>query len=177
MTLVVRATGDARALVPELQRQINAIDPELAIGSPRTLRQVVESKIATRRLLTWLGNGFTVAALLLAMVGIYATLSYTLLQRRREIGIRIALGAVPSHILRFVLGQTGAWALAGVVGGLVGALVASLLLRSLVYDVSPFDPWSLLGAVVAIALMVVGASVVPALRATRVNPIDALRNE
>jgi len=177
MALVVRAAGAAQTLVPRLRTLIAELDPDLPLADVRTMRQVVSDKVDTRRMLTYLGNTFTSVALLLAMVGIYGTLAYTLLQRRREIGIRITLGALRGHILRFAFKQAGAWVATGLLLGTVGTLALAALLRSLVYGVSPFAPWSLLAAAAGVALAVSAACLVPSLRATRVDPLEALRAE
>lgn len=177
MALVVRVAGGAESLLPRLRAEIAALDPDLPLADVRTMRQVIGAKVEIRRLLTYLGNAFTFAALLLAMVGIYGTLSYTLVQQRREIGIRITLGALRPHLLRFAFRHAGTWVAVGLLLGTGGSLALSALLRSLVYGLSPFAPWSLLVAAAGVTLAVFAACLAPALRATRVDPIESLRAE
>lgn len=177
MTLVIRTVGEAQMLLPLLRAEIAAIDPELPLANVRTLREVLGETIGPRRFFAQLSNGFTVTALLLAVVGIYGTLSFTLVQRRRELGIRIAIGALRSHILRLVLSQAGAWITIGLLIGSASTFPLALLLRSSVYGISPFSPWPLLAAAVCVVVAVFAACLAPTLRATRVSPIEALRAE
>ncbi|MFT3828529.1 MAG: ABC transporter permease [Opitutaceae bacterium] len=177
MNLVVRAGGDARRLASRLRQEIAALDPELPVSDIKTLHEIVGRRAETRQLITVLGTAFTAAAVFLAMVGIYGTLAYVLTQRRREIGIRIALGARRDHILRLALGQSSVWVFYGLGIGVAVALAAAASLRSVVYGVSPFSPWSLLGAGAGIALTLLAAATGPALRATRVDPAEAIRSE
>jgi predicted permease len=175
MTLVLRATGDARSHIPQLRKDVAALDPDLPLSDVVTLHEIVGRRADTRKLLTALGGAFTAAAILLAMVGIYGTLAYVLVQRRREIGIRITLGARRDHILRLALTQSGLWVVSGLAIGVSVALTIATALRSVVYGVSPFSPWSLLLAGAGISITLLAAAAGPALRATRVDPAEALR--
>ena len=115
--------------------------------------------------------------LILAVVGIYGTLSYNLLQRKQEIGVRIAIGALRHHIIRFVFRQAGLWVVAGLVIGLTLTAGASFLLRSMVYNISPWNPLSLLFGLCMVGGAACLACILPALRATRIDPMEALRYE
>jgi putative ABC transport system permease protein len=176
-TLVVRSAAKASAMVPSLRQALAQIDPDLLLVDIHTMKQVVESSTSGRRFYTLATNTFMVLALMITVVGIYGTLSYHLMQRKREIGVRIALGALRFHILRFVVRQAGFLLTAGLAIGLALTATLSFVLRSLVYGVSPLSPLSLL-----LGLCVVGgtaclACLLPAIRATQVNPMEALRCE
>jgi putative ABC transport system permease protein len=175
--LIVRTSGDAGLLVPAIRNELVVLDPDLAIANVRKMKDVLNASVSDRRLSTSLINLFMVTTLILAMVGIYGTLSYNLLQRKQEIGIRIAVGALHHHITRFVFRQIGFWIAAGLVIGLILTTVASFLLRSMVYNISPWNPLSLL-----LGLCIVGGSAciacfLPARRATKIDPMEALRYE
>jgi predicted permease len=177
LTLVVRTAGDPAALAASVRRALQAADPELAVAEVRTMRQVVDRSVARPRFTMLLLSGFGGMALLLAAVGVYAVISYSVAQRTRELGIRVALGAQRRDVLGLVVRQGIGLAAAGVAVGLVGALATSRLLRSLLFGVSPVDPLTF--AVIPLLLLAVAllASVLPARRATRVSPIAALRAE
>lgn len=175
--LVVRATGNSRNLVPLLREELAALDSSLPLSNIRTMKDVVATSVSSRRLYTQLINVFMGTALMLTVVGIYGTLSYNVLQRKRDIGVRIAIGALSRHILNFILHQAGLWVLAGLLIGLTFTLVLSLVLSSLVFNISPLSSISLLaglGLVVGSACL---ACILPALRAARVDPMEALRYE
>lgn len=176
-TLVVRSVAEANAMVPSLRQVLAQIDPDLLLVDIHTMKQVVENSTSGRRFYTFATNTFMALALAITVVGIYGTLSYHLMQRKREIGIRIALGGLRVHILCFVARQAGLVLLAGLVCGSALTAALSLVLRFLVYDVSPLSPPSLL-----VGLCVVGgaaclACYLPAQRAARIDPMEALRCE
>ena len=175
--LIVRTSGDAGALVPAIRNELAALDPDLAIANVRKMKDVLNASVSDRRLSTSLINVFMVTALILMVVGIYGTLSYNLLQRKREIGVRIAFGALYHHILIFVFRQAGLWVVAGLIIGLILTAAVSFLLRSMVYNISPWNPLSLL-----LGLCIVGSSTclacyLPARRAAKIDPMEALRYE
>ena len=175
--LVVRATGNSRNLVPLLRQELAVLDSSLPLANIRTMKDVVAASVGSRRLYTQLINVFMGTALMLTVVGIYGTLSYNVLQRRRDIGVRIAIGSLSRHILNFILRQAGLWVIAGLLIGLTFTAALSLVLSSLVLNISPLSPISLLvglGLVVGSACL---ACILPALRAAKTDPMEALRYE
>jgi putative ABC transport system permease protein len=175
--LIVRASGAAGVLVPAIRRELTALDADLPLANIRTMKDVLGASTSERRISAGLVNVFMSTALVLAMVGIYGTLSYNLLQRRQEIGVRIAVGALRYHIVRFVFRQAGLWVIAGLLIGLTLTAAISFLLRSMVFNISPWNPLTLL-----LGLCVVGgaaclACILPALHATKIDPMEALRYE
>ncbi len=175
--LIVRARGDAGPLVPAIRNELAALDPDLAIANVRTMKDVLNASVSDRRLSTSLINVFMVTTLILAMVGIYGTLSYNLMQRKQEIGVRIAVGALRHHIIWFVFRQAGIWVVAGLVIGLMLTVAASFLLRSMVYHISPWNPLSLLLGLTVVSIAACAACILPAMRATKIDPMEALRCE
>ncbi|MGH7674252.1 MAG: FtsX-like permease family protein, partial [Gemmatimonadales bacterium] len=177
MTLVVRAAGDPLTLAEPVKRAVYAVDPAQPVTAVATMAELMQASAATRRFHMVLFAGFAALALGLAAVGLYGVISYAVTQRGREIGIRLALGAAPRDVFRVVLGDGVRLAAAGVVIGLVGAVALTRLLATLLFSVSPTDPLVL--ATVAAALVAVAglACALPARRATRVDPVVALRTE
>jgi len=175
--LIVRASGDAGTLVPAIRNELAALDPDLAIANVRKMKDVLNASVSDRRLSTSLINVFMVTTLILAMVGIYGTLSYNLLQRKQEIGVRIAVGALRHHIIRFVFRQAGIWVVAGLVIGLTLTVAVSFLLRSMVYHISPWNPLLLLLGLCVVSIAACAACILPAMRATKIDPMEALRCE
>jgi putative ABC transport system permease protein len=175
--LIVRASGDAGPLVPAIRHELAALDRDLAVANVRKMKDVLNASVSDRRLSTSLINVFMVTTLLLTMVGIYGTLSYNLLQRKQEIGVRIAVGALRHHIIRFVFRQAGIWVVAGLVVGLTLTTAVSFLLRSMVYNISPWNPLSLLLGLCVVSIAACAACILPAARATKIDPMEALRCE
>ncbi len=165
------------AVIPVLRRILTELDPNLALANAQTMEQLVEQSIGVQRLAMALLLTFAAIAALLAAVGVYSVMAYAVTQRTGEIGVRMALGASPRSILALVLrsgaGQVGA----GLVLGLVGALAASRLLQQALYQVNPFDPLVFSAVAAFFALVATVACLIPATRATRINPLDALRAE
>jgi ABC-type antimicrobial peptide transport system permease subunit len=160
-----------------VRREIAAVDPNVPIADIRTMQQMVASSVAPWRFTMALLSVFAGVALLLASIGIYGVLAYSVNQRRREIGIRMSLGAQRHHVLRLFLGQGMAVTLLGIAIGLGGAWAATRIMRSLLYSVSPTDPFVFLSVPLAFAAVALVASLVPARKAARVNPVIALRSE
>jgi ABC-type antimicrobial peptide transport system permease subunit len=165
------------ALLPLVRSEVLAMDKDLPLANPRTLEQVIAESLGERRFQTTLLTAFGLIALLLASVGIYGVVAYTVAQRSKEIGIRMALGAQGSSVLKMVMGAALRLALLGVGIGLVGAFAVTAALRSSLYGVSATDPVTF----AAVSLLLLGiaalASWAPARRATRVDPMVSLRAE
>ena len=178
VTLVVRsASGDVGSLAGPVRRAIASVDPNQAIAEILPLETILSSTLASPRLLARLLAAFGAGALLLAVLGIYGLLSETVASRRRELALRLALGARPEALVRAVLTQASRPLAAGAVLGLAGALAVSGLLRRLLFEVSPTDPATLAAATALLAAAALVAISVPALRASRVDPMEALRSE
>lgn len=175
--IVVRGEGDPSLLAATVRNELRAMDPDLPLGQVRVMEELVESSTARPRMTAFLMALFAGIATLLAAVGLYGVLAYAVSRRVREIGIRIAVGAESRDILRMVFRQGGLLALGGVVSGLLLTLAGGRLLSGILYQIQPTDVLSL-GASAALLLAVaLGATVIPAWRATRVAPAEALRNE
>jgi putative ABC transport system permease protein len=175
MHLVVRSNSDTALLLPAIRAAIKEIDPTVPVFRVRTLEQLRATSLEQERLILSLLGGFTGVALLLAALGIYGVIAFTVQQRTREIGIRIAVGAQAGNILRLVLGQGFRLVALGVILGLAGALAAARLLSAMLYETGTADPLSHFVGTVVLALAALGASFAPARRATRIDPIVALR--
>jgi ABC-type antimicrobial peptide transport system permease subunit len=178
MTLVVRA-GAVRPeqLLPAVRRVLAELDPGVPVTDARPMAAVVARSMARRSFATLLLAAASAVALLLSAVGIYGVVSYLVAQRRAEIGIRLALGAGRGAVGRLVVLQSVRLAAAGVGLGLAAALAATRALRSLLYEVSPTDPATLGAAALLLVLLAAAAGWVPARRAMRVDPVEALRHE
>jgi ABC-type antimicrobial peptide transport system permease subunit len=177
ISFVVRSDREFSALAPEIRRAIREVDPEQPISGLREAGELLSDAVARQRFSMMLLGLFGSLALTLAAIGVYGVMAYTVSQRTRELGIRLALGARTGSVRTLVLRQGLGIALLGVGLGLGGALALGRLLTSLLYDVSPADPRVLGAAALTLSAVSAFASLVPAIRATRVDPIDALRSE
>jgi ABC-type antimicrobial peptide transport system permease subunit len=176
-SIVVRASSDPRALMARLRSAVQAEDPNLPVYQMRRMDEVIAASIAPRRTNTILLVLFGALAVLLATVGVYAVLSYGVGQRTREIGVRVALGAQRRDVIRMIVGDGVRLTVLGVGIGLLGAYWLSRFVSSLLYGVSPQDPRVFIAAPIVLAAVAAVAAWIPALRATRVDPITALREE
>jgi predicted permease len=166
-----------RPLVAAVTREVQELDPEQPIGQISTINERIASSLATRRLMMTLLAAFAILALVLASVGLYGVMALTVTQRTRELGIRMALGAARASIFRLVFGHGIALMAVGTVLGLGGAVAVGRALMSLLYNVGMLDAGATLSAVFALLLVALIACFVPARRATRVDPVIALRSE
>jgi putative ABC transport system permease protein len=175
MTVVVRGPGDDATLVSTLRAAVHEQDPTLALTNVISLRDIVDQSTAQTRLNTLLLAVFAGAALLLAILGIYGVVSYTVTQRIQEIGIRVALGAQRTDVLRLVLVEGVVLACIGAAIGFAGALVATTLIQSWLFEIGRFDPVTFVGTGCGLIVVSLAACWVPARRATRADPLIAMR--
>ena len=177
MTLLVRTSGEPSAIVPAIARAVQDIDPAQPVYQVRRLQDWLEESAAEPRFTTTLSGVFAVVALLLAAVGVYGVLSYSVAQRTQEIGVRMAIGAERGQVMRLVLRGGMAWALTGITIGLLSAFALSRVLGSLLFEVGARDPITYSTVGVMLALVAMLACYIPAARATRIDPVIALRTE
>ena len=177
MTLMVRSNLATEALTLGVRRAVAQIDPERPVFDLQTMARIVSSSFGPRRMMTVLLSFFALVAIILASVGLYAVMAFSVTQRTREIGIRMALGAQQGHLLRRFLNEGWRLAVIGLVAGIGCALAAARLMRSVVYDVSTSDPLTFILASGLLAAVTLAASYIPARRATQVDPMIALRCE
>jgi predicted lysophospholipase L1 biosynthesis ABC-type transport system permease subunit len=176
-TLFLRTAGEPDDVLPAARSVLQGLEPSLTFGDMRTLNTVAAQSIATTRLALWLLGTFAAVALVLAAVGIYGVMSYTVSQRTREFGTRVALGATRADILTLVLKQGATLTGIGVALGLATGLVSTKALRSVLYGVSPSDPVTVAAALGAISAAMLAACYLPARRATRVDAARTLAGE
>ncbi len=174
---VVRTVGDPGAVAPDLERTVHGLDPLLPVTDVQTMDEVKGATEAPRRFNTMVLSAFAAIALGLALLGIYGVLAYAVTERTREIAIRMALGATREDVERRTVRQAVALAVAGVAVGLAAASGVTRYLASLLYDVKPLDAVTLSGAVVMLLVCAALAGWIPARRAARVEPMEALRSE
>jgi predicted permease len=177
MTLVVRSQLPPEATMPMLRAAVAEVVPDLPVFDVQTMQEVVDSSLADRKLVMWLLAAFAGVALLLAATGLYGLLAYLVAQGRREIGIRMALGAARRAVLAMVVGQGSRLLAAGLAAGLVLGLLGARLLGDLLYGVRPADAATLLAVAVALTVVSLLALWVPARRALRVDPMTVLRED
>ena len=172
---MVGATGDPGALAPAVRQAVRAVDAGVAAVNIRTLEQASAQSMTDRRIAVWVVVLFAVAALTLASLGVYGVMADAVSARRRELCLRIALGASRGHVIRSVVSGGLGLAAAGLLIGGLGAAAASRWLQDLLFEVRPSDPLVFAGAIATIALVAVVASCGPAIRATRLDAIATLR--
>jgi putative ABC transport system permease protein len=175
MFVVARAHGEPLALTRAIQRAVAQVDPALPLFAVRSMDQRLSDDLAGARFNTVLLSVLGVIGLMLATVGIFGVISYFVSQRTQEIGIRMALGATPRRVLVLIVQQGLRPVVVGVVLGLVGTAAATRVLQTLLFDVSATDPMTLIGVAAGVTAIAVLAALVPARRATRIDPLTALR--
>jgi predicted permease len=177
VVFIARASAGAEGLIPAVRGEIRAADEELPVYDLRTMKQVVAESVSQRRFSMTLLAAFAAAALLLAAIGLYAVISFSVTERTHEIGIRMALGASRGQVLKLVMGEGLSLILTGTLAGIAGALALTRLMSSLLYGVSATDFVTFAATSLVLAGVALGACFVPARRATKVDPMVALRHE
>ena len=177
MTFAVRTSVKPTAVISQLRNEIRAIDPGIRVGGFRTLEEHVEESLGHEHLMATLSSLFAALAVLLACVGLYGVMAYAVARRTNEIGIRVALGAGRAQILRMIVWESALLVAAGVILGLPGALAAAQLVSGQFYGLKPADPGTIAGAILLLAAVGALAGYIPARRATKVDPMVALRYE
>jgi len=177
MFLAMRSSGDAAGLGAALRQDIQSIDPGVTLAQISTMEQALDLSVSQPRFDTMLLSLFAGIALLLAAVGIYGLIAYSVAQRTREIGVRMALGAARADVVRMVVGQSASLAVIGIVLGVGGALLLTRLLKTMLFGIGVVDALTFAAAPMGIMLVVLAATFIPALRATRISPVVALRYE
>jgi putative ABC transport system permease protein len=175
--LVIRTNADPTGMTASVRRELRALDPSLPVFNVQTMQDVLYGSVAQPRFRTLLIGMFAALALVLAALGLYGVLAYSVSQRTAELGIRVALGAQPGSILKLVVFQATGLAAIGLVMGIAVALVGSRLMSRFLFGVRPTDPLTLAATCFLILAVAVTASLVPALRAARVDPAIALHAE
>jgi putative ABC transport system permease protein len=175
--LVVRTAQDPASTLKAVQGAVWSVDAQQPVTQIRTMDQLMEEDVADRRRPMILLGAFAGLALVLAAIGVFGVLAYAVAQRTREIGVRMALGARPSDVTGMILGRGLQLSGIGLLAGGVLAAGLSVLLRSLLYGVTPASPLVYAGAAGSLVLVAMAACVIPALRAARVDPVEALRDE
>ena len=175
--IIVRTSADPVALAASVRRVVRSINSGPVITSMATLNQELDDQLWVRRFETWLLGLFAAIALLLASIGIYGLMQYSVVQRTREIGIRMALGAETHQVLKMVLKQGVTLGIVGLSSGVVGAFLLTRFLSSMLFGITPSDPATFAGTSIVLLLTAIAATLIPARRATTINPLVALRCE
>jgi len=173
----VRTSSEPLQMVAAMRQQVGTLDQDLPVSKVRTMEQLLAESVSGRQFNMLLMGVFAAAALLLAAIGLYGLMAFSVSQRTHEIGIRMALGAQAGNVLRLVIGQGIKLALTGVIIGLMASLALTRLMKSLLFGVSATDPLTFAGIAGVMALVALLACYLPARRATKVNPLTALRHE
>lgn len=177
MTFVARTPQDPMSLTSGVAAAVRSLDPELPLAEVRSMEDVVDATLARPRVVATLVGVFALMALVLAALGVYGVMAYSVAQRTQEIGVRMALGATPLAVFRLVLGQGLRLVAAGAVVGLLASAALTRLLRTLLYETETLDPWTFASTTILMFVVAALASYVPARRGTRIAPVEALRSE
>ena len=176
-TIVLRTTGDSGGSAAELRGVIAAVDPSIAVDRIETMKQIVSGSVAQPRFRTIILTAFSILALVMASIGIYGVMNFLVIQRTREFGIRLSLGATPSDVLRLVLRRAAVLIGTGAGLGLAGSALLVRLIAKLLFGTAPLDPLTFAAVPILLAAVALAASYIPARRATKVDPLVALRYE
>jgi ABC-type antimicrobial peptide transport system permease subunit len=176
-SLALRAAGDPLALAAALKAAVAKVDKDLAVTQIRTMDEIAADSVARPRFRAQLLGGLALLALLLSAVGVFGVLAFAVAQRKREFGIRMAMGAQIADVLSLVLGRGLKIALAGVAAGLLGTALMARSMATLLFGVQPLDPATFASTAALLALVALAAAAIPAWRAARVDPAIALRDE
>jgi predicted permease len=177
MTFYARTRLDDKALLQAIPRLVARLDPNLPVEGLRSMDQQIRQNIGVDRVITILSAAFAIVATLLAAIGLYGVLAYTVAQRTREIGLRMALGADAGRVRRLIMGRVGWMTLVGASVGLLAAIGLGTAAGSQLYDLKGYDPVVLVTSTTLLVLVSFTAGLIPAMRASRVNPMTALRND
>ncbi len=177
ITFYVRTAVEPTSMFASIKKAVASLDPTLPVEEMHTMPEQIRQNVFLDRFITFLAAAFAVLATLLAAIGLYGVLAYTVAQRTREIGLRMALGAAPERVRAMVLGQVGVMTLVGGAIGLVAAVALGRLSESLLYELKGWDPVVLAGAAVMLGIVALAAGLVPAVRASNIEPMRALRYE
>jgi ABC-type antimicrobial peptide transport system permease subunit len=173
--LCVRTAGDAGALVAAIRHEVRSLDPNLPVFNVKTFAEHIDESISRERMIAMLASFFSLFALPLAMLGLYGVMAFTVTRRAREIGVRMALGAQKRNILLLVLRETLLLVSIGIAIGLPVALAATRLTKGMLFGLTPNDPWTITLAAIVMLAVAALAGYLPARRATKVDPMTALR--
>jgi putative ABC transport system permease protein len=177
MTVIIKGNGDPNQLIASARQQVKSVDPDQPIYNIRTMDEIRGESVAPQRLNLTLLSIFAGIAFVLAIVGIYGVMSYSVTQRTHEIGIRMAIGAQPRDVFRMVLGQGMLLTVVGLAFGLVGAFALTRLMTTMLFGIKPTDPATFAAVAVVLAMVAVIACYIPGRRATKVDPVTSLRYE
>ena len=175
--IIVQTTANPMSLVSAIMRVVQSVDKDAPIAHIETVDQILSNSSAEPRFQTALVGSFGVLGFILAIIGIYGVISYSVVQQTHEIGVRMALGAQPRDILHMILRKGMLLAIAGIAIGIGGALALTRVLRSMLFEIEPTDPATFVGVAIFLTIAALAACYIPARRATKVDPMVALRHE
>jgi predicted permease len=175
--LIARATGRLETILGSVRGLLREMDPTMALPAPKPLTEIIDRAVSPRRLITLLLGLFSLLALLLASLGIYGVIAYSVSQRTQEIGIRLALGSSMAMVLRLIIGEGMRLASLGCILGIAGSLALCRVLQSLLFGVSAADPFTFIASALLVSVVALTACWLPALGASRVDPMVAVRHD